>query len=161
MEIPTMLIAAATATKAVGSIMQGSAQAAQYKAQAQANDYNAIVARQNADVALGQANAREEMQRRRFGELQGTALAAAAQSGSGMDGSNADVLKQNAVAAELDALTMRYEGQMQARGLMAQANMEEFQAGVNRANSRTARTSGYINAAADILGGASKAYTTK
>jgi hypothetical protein len=150
---------AAAAVQAAGSIMQGNAQSAQYKAQAQANDYNATVARQNADVALQQANAREEIQRRKFGDLQGTAIAAAAQSGAGMDGSNADVLKQNAIAAELDALTIRYEGQMQARGLMAQSEMEQFQGRMNRTNSRTAQTAGYINAGANLLGGASKAYT--
>ena len=118
--------------EAVGSIVKGNAQAAGYNAQAQANYYNAQVMQQNARVATEQANAREELQRRRFGELQGQAIAAAAQSGAGMEGSNADVLKQNAINAELDALTIRYEGEMQARGLLAQSELEQFRAASTR-----------------------------
>lgn len=145
--------------EAVGSIVKGNAQAAGYNAQAQANYYNAQVMQQNARVATEQANAREELQRRRFGELQGQAIAAAAQSGAGMEGSNADVLKQNAINAELDALTIRYEGEMQARGLLAQSELEQFQGRINKMNAGVARKAGYLDAAAALSNSATKAYT--
>ena len=152
------MVATGSALAATGALLQGNAQSASYKAAAQANDYNATVARQNAVVAMDQANQREELQRRKFGELQGQAVAAAAQSGAGMDGSNADVLRQNAINAEMDALTIRYEGQMQARGLQAQADLQQFEGRVNRMNARTARLAGYANAGAALLTGGSKAY---
>lgn len=154
-----ILAVVSSAFQAIGAISQANAQAAQYQAQAQANDYNATVARQNSEVALQQYNAREEQQRRQFGAFQGQATAAAAQSGAGLSGSNADVLKQNAILAELDALTIRYEGQQQSRGFLAQADMEEFQARANRANAKTARSQGILNAGAALIGGASKSYS--
>ena len=150
-----MLIASA-AMSAVGAIQQGEAQSASYKAQAQANDYNATVARNNATVASEQANAKEEAQRRHFAALQGQAVAGVAQSGTGFDGSNADVLNQNSINNELDALTIRYEGQNQAKGLIAQAQLDTYNAGVNRMNASNAETSGYLNAGANLLSGATK-----
>jgi len=149
------LIVASTALKAVGALKEGQAQAASYKSAAQANLYNAAVAEGNARAALEQANAREEGQRRQFGQLQGQALAAAAQSGAGMGGSNADVLAQSAANNELDALTIRYEGQMQSGGMMAQAQQERYQAAANRKNAGRAMKAAYINAASSVLSGAS------
>lgn len=144
---------AAAALKTIGSLQQSQAASAGYKAAAKANQYNAVVAQENARAALEQANAREEGQRRQFGQLQGQARAAAAQSGAGLGGSNADVLRQNAVNNELDALTIRYQGQMESRGLESQAQQELYQATANRRNARRALKAGYINAATNILEG--------
>ena len=144
------------AMSAIGAIQQGQAQADSQRAQAQANEYNAIVARNNAVVASEQANAKEEQQRRHFGQLQGQAMAGVAQSGTGFDGSNADVLKQNAINNELDALTIRYEGENQAKGLVAQAQLDEFNAKTNRQNASNAETGGFLNAGASLISGYSK-----
>lgn len=152
------MIIASAATAAIGSIKQGQAQKAQYDAQANAAEYNATVARQNAQVAGAQASAQEEQQRRKFRALQGEAIAGMAQSGTALDGSNADVLRQNAVANELDALTIRYEGQMKSRGLNAQADLDTLNAQASRRAGRDARTAGYINAGAQLLSGGSKYY---
>ena len=152
------LMVASTVVSAIGAIQQGEAQAASQRAQAQANDFNATVARNNATIASDQANAKEEAQRRHFAALQGQAVAGVAQSGTGFDGSNMDVLKQNAINNELDALTIRYEGQNQAKGLMAQSQLDTYNASVNRMNASNAQTSGYLNAGANILSGASQAY---
>ena len=144
--------------KAVGDIQQGNAAYANAKSQSFANDYNATIADNNARSVLEQANAREEQQRRQFRSLQGEAIAGAAQSGAGLDGSNADVLKQNAINNELDALTIRYEGQMQSTGLMAQAGLDRYAATANLKYAKSARTAGFMNAGADLLAGANKAY---
>lgn len=156
-----LIIASSAAMKAVGALKEGQAQAANYKSAAQANLFNAQVAEGNARAALEQANAREESQRRQFGQLQGQALAAAAQSGAGFGGSNADVLRQSAANNELDALTIRYEGQMQSGGLMGQAQQERYQAAANRKNAGRAMKAGYINAASSILSGGSDYYNRK
>lgn len=155
MEVGILSLVSAAVT-AVGAIQQGEAQAQSQRAQAQANEYNATVARNNATIASDQANAKEEAQRRHFAALQGQAVAGVAQSGTGFDGSNMDVLKQNAINNELDALTIRYEGQNQAKGLIAQSQLDTYNAGVNRMNADNAQTSGYLNAGANILSGAAK-----
>lgn len=147
-----------TAMQAVGAIQQGRAESAAAQSRANAEEYNAIVARQNAQVAGAQASAQEDQQRRKFRALQGEAITAAAQSGAGLDGSNADVLQQNAIANELDALTIRYEGQMKARGLMAQSELDMMNARASRRAAKDAMIGGYLNAGASILSGASKLY---
>lgn len=146
---------ASSAISAVGAIRQANAQAASYKAQAQAQEYNATISRQNAQVAQDQANAQEEQQRRKFSILQGQALAGAAQSGAGMDGSNRDMLVQNSLMNELDALTIRYEGQQKARGLEAQAELDKYGAKVSSMNADSAQSAGYWNAGANLISGAS------
>jgi len=150
--VPLMI--ASTVVSTVGAIKQGQAQEASYKAQAQAQEYNATVARNNATAALDQANAKEEQQRRHFAMLQGQARAGAAQSGAGLDGSNSDLIQQNSVMNELDALNIRYEGQNTANGLQAQANLDQYGSGVSRMKASSAREASYWNAGSQLLAGA-------
>lgn len=152
------LMATSAGVSAVGALQQGRAQSAQYKSAANAAEYNAIVAKQNEEVALGQANVAEEQQRRKFRSMQAEAIAGMAQTGTALDGSNADVLKQSALANELDALTIRYEGQMKARGLMAQSELDRMSARASRSAASSAVTGSFLNAGASLLSGASKYY---
>lgn len=145
-----------TAMSALGAIRQGQAQEAAYKAQAQAQEYNAKVAENNARVAMDQANAQEEQQRRKFRVLQGEAIASAAQSGAGLSGSNKDIIEQNALFNELDALTIRYQGQSQAQGLQAQAVLDRYNAKAARQAGADAMNAGYLSAGANLLSGAAK-----
>jgi hypothetical protein len=145
---------ASAAVSAIGSIRAAQAQSASYQAQAQAMEYNATVAKNNAVAANQQASAAEEQQRRKFAMLQGQAAAGAAQSGAGLEGSNADILEQNALMNELDALTIRYEGQNRAKTLEAQAQLDEYQAVAASRNADTAMQAGYWNAGANLLSGA-------
>lgn len=148
------LMIMSSAISAIGSIKAAQAQAASYKAQSQAMDYNATIAKNNAVAANQQASAQEEQQRRKFAMLQGQAAAGAAQSGAGLDGSNADVLAQNALMNELDALTIRYEGQNKAKTLEAQSELDKYQAVAASRNADTAMEAGYFNAGANLLSGA-------
>lgn len=153
-----MMIAAGAAVagagvSAMGAIQQGEAQSNAYKAQADANNYNATVARNNAISVNQQTSAKEEAQRRQFAQVQGEANAGIAQSNTGFLGTNADILKQNAINAELDALNIRYQGQQQAAGLAAQAQLDDFNASQNRVNASNARTAGYMGAGANLLSG--------
>ena len=146
-----------TAVSAVGAMNQADAQAASYRSQAQAQEYNATVAENNARAVLDQNNAKEEQQRRHFRMMQGNAIAAAAQSGSGLNqsDSNSKVLEQSALMNELDALTIRYEGQNQAQGLQSQAQLDRYGAKVSRMNASSAETAGMLGAGASLLSGAS------
>jgi hypothetical protein len=152
--LTTAAIIASTTLAAVGAVRAGQAQEASYTAQAQAQDFNAKVAHNNAIAAGDQANAAEEQQRRHFAMLQGEAYAGVAQSGAGFDGSNADILKQNAINSELDALTIRYEGENKAKGLMTQGMLDSYGATASRANAQIARDAGYLNAGTALLSGA-------
>lgn len=146
-----------SAFSALGAIQQANAQAAQYRAKAQADQYNATVARNNADVVNQETNAQEEQQRRKMAMLQGQAYAGAAQSGAGLDeSSNKDVLAQNDLMGELDALTIRYSGENKAKGLVAQAQMDDYSAKQNLQNADNAETAGILNAGANLLSGATK-----
>jgi hypothetical protein len=133
------LIIAAAATKAVGAIQQGNAAKA-------AGDYNAAMLEQGATAERQQTSAREDAKRREARMVMGAQRAAFAQSGGGLGGSAADVMQQSSINAELDALTLRYEGDLRARGMQAEATSERF-AG------KQAQRQGYFAAAGSILGG--------
>lgn len=139
---------AASAVSAVGAIASGNAQAAALEGEANQ-------ARMNARIASQQAGAREDMQRRENALRLGEQRAAMAQSGFDPSSGSALTLQgQSAANAELDALTTRYEGQLQALSFNTQA------ANLKRSAS-SARTTGYLNAAGSLLGGASKSYASK
>lgn len=136
-------------------------QQAQYKAQADANAYNAAVAKQRAESAQAAYGQREEQQRRENRLLLGKARAAAAESHTGLTGTNADVLEQNAVWQELDALNIRYAGDLEATALKNEAGLDTWQQGVNLSSAdytggaiKRARTSGYLGMAGSLLSSA-------
>ncbi len=145
---------ASTVMSAISAIQQANSQSAAYKSQQQAADYNAAILTQNAASERAAANQREEAQRREARQILGSQRASFAQAGTGLSGSAADVMAESATNAELDALTLRYEGDMRARGLLAEAEGEKFQGRVAGANAKQAKTAGYMNAVGSILGGA-------
>lgn len=139
--LPTVMTAG-TAMSAIGSMQQGQAAKA-------AAGYNAAMMEQNATVERQQAGAREDAQRRQARQVLGAQRAAFAQSGGGMGGSAADVMGQSAMNAELDALTLRYEGDLRARGMESQAASERY-------SGRSSAMAGYMGAAGSILSGAAR-----
>lgn len=141
---------------ALGAIQAGNAQAANFQSQAEAQRYNAAIAENNAKASAEQANAAEEAQRRKAAAIRGEAMAAIGQSGTGYDGSNLDMLRQSSANAELDALNIRYQGQMNYSGLMAQSEMEQRAALQSGRNASDARAAGYVGAATSLLSGAAK-----
>lgn len=153
-----VMMAASTAVAAYGAYQSGKATEASYEAQANADKYNAEIERQNAAAARQQAGAREEAQRRQARQFLGEKRAALSQAGIGLSGSAADVYAQSAANAELDALNIRYEGEMQGRGLMAQSELSTYQGKANRMNAASAKRAGYLDAATTALSGATNAY---
>jgi len=154
----TVALAASAAVGAAGAISSSRAQAASYKSAEQAATYNAEVNMGNATAAETAASANELAQRRLNDQRMGAMRAQAAESGGGFGGTNAEVLSQSATNMELDALNTRYRGQMQARGLLAQANLDEYQSQVDEMNRGSSIRAGYIGAASSALGAASNYY---
>lgn len=154
------LTAAGTVASAMAAQQKARASAANANAEQQAAEYNANVARVNASQTLDAATQREQQQRTRNAMLAGRAQAAAAESGAGMDGSNLDLLRQNAVQGELDALNVRYAGQTQAQGLMVQGAQMDYQAQAATMRAKQARDAGTIETVSAVLDGASKMGST-
>ena len=148
------MLAASAAMSAVGAIQQGMAAQAQAKAAQGAAEYNATIKRQQAASELQQANAREEQQRRGTRQVLGQQRAALAQAGIGMGGSALDIEEQSADRAELDALTMRYEGDLRAKGLLAAAEGAEYEGRAAISAGKNAMTGAYLSAGASLLSAA-------
>lgn len=124
---------------AYGAIKQG-------QQSAQASQENAALAETQAKSALQQGVSREDELRRQQAQFNGEARARTAQSGTGFEGSNADLAKQNAVLQQLDLLNTRYNAQLQASGLMAQAAQD-------RTAAKNAKSNATLSAAGSIAGG--------
>lgn len=152
---PGTLALAAAAVQAVGAIQAGNAAQAEAQARANANRYNAQVKQMQARVAAQQANAKEEQQRRAGRAFQSKQMAALAQAGIGFGGSALDLIDDASNKAELDALTIRYEGTLQTKGLLAEAEGEMYQADVNIMAGKNAKKASYLNAGAALLQGGS------
>lgn len=122
----------------MGAIYQGNAAAAQSTAAANAAAANA------ANTRL-QTNAREEMQRRRNAMLLGELRAASAQTGfDPSSGTLASLQSSSAAQLELDALTERYNGELQAISFGNEATSL-------RSRAKAERNTGYITAAGSLL----------
>lgn len=136
--------AAGAAVSAVGSIRAGNDQAAASKYNALVEDQNAVAARQQAGAAAEQKD--NEVTRR-------LADARAAFAASGVDpnsGTPLDVMADSASQGELSKRLLLYQGDLTARGLGSQANLD-------RITGKNAQTAGYISAAGTLLTGAGKA----
>lgn len=141
----------AVAVVAAAKYQDNRQQQAQLDAQARANDFNAAVLRQRADAVTSAANVREENQLRKNRYLAGKRAAAIAESGFEYSGSMVDFAAQSDAEAELDALNIRYEGQLEATGLLAQAQQESYYAESARANRTNVRRNAPLSVAAAAL----------
>lgn len=102
-----------------GNIIQG-------QGQKLAADYNATIARQNAEIATQQGVAASEAQQRDAARKIGAATAAYGASGVSTDSASAtDVLAESARNAMLDNLTLKYNYTLRSQGLRNQAALSE------------------------------------
>lgn len=98
------------------------------RAQADAEKINAREAELSATQAGLAASANEDAQRRQARALMGEQAAATGEAGLAMAGSAKDIARQSALYAELDALNLRYEGEMKKRGFKWEAIQAKFRA---------------------------------
>lgn len=152
---PMVIVVAMAAVSAIGAMAAAKAKANSEHSAQQAANYNAEATRQNALSAEAAAAANELAQRRQGAQELGTLRARMAESGGLNGGTGSGVLAQSGTNLELSALNTRYQGAMQARGLLAGVQMDQFQSKVAGQNANAAMTSGYIGAAASALGASS------
>lgn len=141
--VPIAMTVAAAAMSAASSIQQGKQASAAAK-------FNADMQNRNAGIARQQAAAEEEKQRRLGYMRQGAARAAYGASGVSIEGSPLDILEQSAAQEELDALNIRYRGAIGAQSA-------EGQAALSSMRGDAAMQAGYTGAGSAILLGGAKA----
>jgi hypothetical protein len=153
MDPVTALMVASSAMQAVGQIQQG-------KAAEQQAEYDAAVSRRNAKVmemqaaVEGQQAARAEEKQRRAGrKVMGEQAAGLALSGVGFSGTALDLTEESARNIEMDALNIRYEGQLKAQGLMADAESQRYKAEGQIFAGKQAKAASKIGAASALLSG--------
>lgn len=134
-------------------ILQASATRQQGKEQALQARMQADLLRERARQEMAATAADEAAHRREARMRIGRQAAAQAEAGIGTSGSAGLLLEQSSVLAELDALNIRYGGQMRSRGLLAESLM-------TRERGRAARRNAGLLAGAQLLSGFSKAYTS-
>jgi hypothetical protein len=128
---------------------------------------NAVVADQEAQFALQVAAFNEARQRTHAGYIQAQARASVGASGVTFDGSPLAVLATNAREAEMDALSLRFQGELQARAKREAATLYRYNATLRtiegqqalRAGERTATLERYAGSEA-LFGGYLGAATT-
>ena len=143
--IMLIISAIGTALSAVGQYRAG-------QAQKKATEYNAQVAERQATAATQKAAYEEEMRREKGRKLSASQRAAAGATGITME-SFSDVFAQTALDTELDALAIRYGGDIESSRYKSEATGQRF-AGTQ------AKKAGILSAGATLLTGAGKAYGT-
>jgi hypothetical protein len=113
--------------------------------------FNAELEANQGKEAQMQAARDEEQQRRESAQFLGRQRAALAQSGASAGGTAGLLLDQSAVLAELDALNIRYGGNLRGAGLL-------YQAGATRRQGRSDAAGYGLLAGGRALTGAGQAY---
>ena len=158
-ELTTMLMIGSTVMGGVGAIQQGNAQAASAKYNAQVADMNSKLAQKSARDAVARGQIEEQQQRAKTSALIGQKRVAMAANGVDMKfGSPLDDLIDTATMGELDALTIRSNTYREERDIRQQGLNSSAQAGLYRAEAKSAKTGGFLNAFGTVLGGAADAY---
>jgi hypothetical protein len=134
-----------TGLSTVGALETGFTRAAALRA-------NARTYATEGEVAARQGLEQENQQRRMGARMQGEAIGSAAQSGTGYGGSTGALIRQNAMATELDALNIRYKAQLQNWAYGAQAQNI-------RSEARSTQADTYLRSGAALLRGWSGNYT--
>lgn len=145
---------------AFGQYQQGREQESNLKTQARIAQRNAVLLRGQAATARQQAGRDEEAQRREARRFLGTQRAAIGQSGIGFGGTAGQLLEDSAVQAELDALNIRYGGELQATDILNQAAMSDTESQILRANAKSAKRAGITGAATSLLSAGGQAYAS-
>lgn len=140
--IPVMMLAG-TAISAVGAVSQANAQSAAAGYNAQLNQRNAVIAKQQTDAEVAQITRQSEL-------AQGRMLAGFGASGLTTDGSALDALADSAAQAQLDIETVKYRGNLKAMGYHDNARLDEMAGD-------TAEKQGVLRAASEVLTGVGRA----
>jgi hypothetical protein len=140
------------AGNAIGALIQGRQQRNEIDRQRDIEQFNIKVGEQNAALSGQQTSAREEEVRRRARRALGQQRAAIGQSGTGFSGSNESIMAQSSTNAELDALNVRYAGQLERMGILNDVSMRKYNDKVLKKQGKQAMRLRWFNAVAGFFG---------
>jgi hypothetical protein len=151
--IPIIMVAATVASAAIAG-----ASAAQQAATAKTTaEFNRRLAVSQATTELAVAGLEESKIRREGREAVANQFAGFAQSGLGVgDFTTQAALKASATAAEMDALTVRYKGQLAATQQRQAAGFYEYEAKVAENKEKLAQISTGLSMGTSLLSGYSR-----
>lgn len=140
----TLALIGATVLGAAGTIME--TQGAKAEAEAEGK-----VAAANAEAAAAQAGQAEDAQRRRNREFLARQRAAIGEANIGQGGSAGLLQEQTAAELELEALNIRYGGELRRQGFVAEERMA-------KARKKQIGKTGFLRAASQLLSGGAQSY---
>lgn len=146
---------------AYGVFRQGQAASAEADFRSQIAGNNAIIAGQNAEIALEKGRAEIRDERRKTKQRIGLQRAQLAAQGFDVsEGSSIDILGDTAALGELDVLRIEADAENRARNFRIQASSFESEATLGRFASKNALTAGRIGAGSTLITGAARAGKT-
>jgi len=143
---PAAIAAIIAAVVAAASTMYASHE------QSKAADYNKKVAEVEAENAQNKAAYEERAHRENLKRILSSQQALYGKAGVDMSGTPLLVMEESAEQGELDALAIRYGGDVAAARARSEANLYKMQ-------SSSAKKTGYASAGSSLLTGAAKAYS--
>ncbi len=158
---PVIFMVVGTMISAYAQYRQGQAASAQAKFTGQVASNNAIIAGQNAELALEKGRADVRDVRRETVQRIGSQRARLAAMGFDVsEGSSIDILGDTAALGELDVLRIEADAENRALNFRRQGSDFESEATLGRFAAKGARRAGTIGAVSTLLTGASRAGTT-
>lgn len=140
------------AINGANELIKGRQQANELRDQAEIVQQNIDRSVMNREIQGQQYSAREEGLRRNIRAQLGNQRAQIAESGTGFGGTNLQLVKQSTAAGELDALNLRYQGQLERMGMDIDiANLHYNKTALRKA-AKTAMRMRWHNAAAAFFG---------
>lgn len=132
-----LLSLASAGSSAYGQVMEA-------QDQAQAEMYNATVARQEAELAKQQGKSEADKIRRQAKILRGTQKSLYSKAGVALSGSAIEVINDSAAEMELDAMLAEYNADVAAQRASGEASFSESQA-------KQIRRAGTVSAGSTLL----------
>ncbi|WP_414464357.1 hypothetical protein [Hyphomicrobium sp. DY-1] len=149
------------AVQAVGAIQQGQAQAKADNYNAAVADQNAEIARRNASAVRDQTNSDVVTQAREQRKQLGLVRATYGANGLDFSGTALDVFEEQSLSANYDLHLTQYKGNLRAIDYEQQAVGFNDSANLSRMSASAATSAGYIGAASAAIGGVTSAATTR
>lgn len=159
--IPAGLMIAGSVLGAKGRVDQAEADADMLRMRASGAEFDAENLRLFGRQSLLTSSASQLAQRRGARQFLGTQKAAIAQAGIGSGGSAADVVRESAANAELDALNLAYEGRVRFLNAMLRAEQEDKNAASLRQGAGRTERAGKVGGVASLLTGISSFFGFK
>jgi hypothetical protein len=144
MSDPSQMLKASAATQAMAALYSG------VMAKRDADSESELLS-QEARTSAQQSVAVEEAQRRQARQFLAMQSAAIGESGTGTGGSNRVLMQQSAIEAELEALNIRYAGQLRTQGLTYQSDLAEQRGKSALIGSGLAAGSALLSGQGDVL----------